>query len=72
MVSFSFLFKDIKTWLNSLMAGNTSFMGFLTREAMENAQTYTQAQTKLANTPMKVPAYFILGGTRNGEVVHRH
>ena len=36
---------------------------------MENAKTYKQAQTMLANIPMRVPAYFILGGTKNGEVV---
>ena len=69
IVCFLFLFEGILEWLDTLKAGNASFMGFLTRETMEKAETYKQAQTMLANTPMRVPAYFILGGVRQGEVV---
>ena len=43
-------------------------MGFLTRETMETAQNYQQAQDMLAKTLMIAPAYFILGGTSPGQV----
>lgn len=39
-----------------------SWMGFLTRETMETAQSYEEAQNMLAKTKMLAPAYFILGG----------
>ena len=44
-------------------------MGFLTRETMETAQSYDEAQKMLANTLMMAPAYYILGGTRPGQVL---
>ena len=43
-------------------------MGFLTRSVLENATSFSEAKTKLANTTMLAPAYFILGGNRSGEV----
>ncbi|XP_035682893.1 acid ceramidase-like [Branchiostoma floridae] len=44
-----------------------SWMGFLTREVLENATSFTEAETMLANRTMLAPAYFILGGTKSGE-----
>jgi acid ceramidase len=41
---------------------NASWMGFLTRQTLENATSYAQAKSWLSNTPMLAPAYFILGG----------
>jgi len=46
---------------------NQSWMGFLTRDVMENATSYTHAQSMLANTPMLAPAYFILAGNKADE-----
>ncbi|KAH3838775.1 hypothetical protein DPMN_112190 [Dreissena polymorpha] len=43
-------------------------MSFLSRETMESAGSYQEARDKLANTQLIAPAYFILGGTKPGEV----
>ena len=43
-------------------------MGFLTRETMENAQSFQEAKTMLSGSEMLAPAYFILGGNKSGEV----
>jgi len=43
------------------------WMGFLTREVMENATSYTEAKSMLQNTVMLSPAYFILGGNTTGQ-----
>lgn len=43
------------------------WMGFLTRSVMENATSYKEAQSMLANTVMLAPAYFILGGNSTGQ-----
>lgn len=47
---------------------NAKWMGFLTREVMENAGSFEEAKQQLANTPMLAPAYFILGGNKSGEI----
>ena len=44
------------------------WMGFLTRDVMETATSYKEAQYRLANTPMLAPGYFIVGGNKSGEV----
>lgn len=44
------------------------WMSFLTRNTFQNATTYAEAKAMLSNTPMLAPAYFILGGTKHGEV----
>jgi acid ceramidase len=46
---------------------NESWMGFLTRDTLEKATSYSEAVDMLANTRMLAPAYFILGGTKSGE-----
>ena len=61
----SHISTGILEWLET---GKGHWMGFLTRSTMERAQNYQQAQDMLANTLMIAPAYFILGGTKPGEV----
>jgi len=46
---------------------SASWMGFLTRQTMEQATSYKQARDMLANTPMLAPGYFILGGNASAE-----
>ncbi|XP_059154122.1 acid ceramidase-like [Physella acuta] len=58
-------FIGIIKWL--LGNRNETWMGFLTRDVMENATSYAQARAKLENTVMLAPAYFILGGNKSGE-----
>ncbi|XP_012944643.1 acid ceramidase [Aplysia californica] len=58
-------FVGIIKWL--LGDHKQKWMGFLTRDVMENATSYSQARTMLANTVMLSPAYFILGGNQSGE-----
>ncbi|PWA27234.1 hypothetical protein CCH79_00013875 [Gambusia affinis] len=43
------------------------WMSFLTRSVLENANSYKEAQNRLALTKMLAPAYFILGGNQTGE-----
>lgn len=58
-------FIGILKWL--LGDHDQKWMGFLTREVMENATSYSQARVMLENTVMLSPAYFILGGNKSGE-----
>ncbi|KAL5005343.1 hypothetical protein ScPMuIL_018799 [Solemya velum] len=46
---------------------SATWMGFLTRQTMENALSYNEARNMLVNTKMLAPAYFILGGNKTGE-----
>uniref|UniRef100_A0A3P8WC54 Acid ceramidase n=1 Tax=Cynoglossus semilaevis TaxID=244447 RepID=A0A3P8WC54_CYNSE len=43
------------------------WMGFLTRSVLENANSYNEAKTRLAQTKLLAPAYFILGGNQTGQ-----
>ena len=43
-------------------------MGFLTRDVMENAKSYDEAKKSLSNSQLIAPVYFILGGTKSGQV----
>lgn len=43
-------------------------MGFFGRETMETAQDFNSAVNKLAYTQLIAPGYFIVGGTKPGEV----
>lgn len=45
-----------------------SWVAFLTREVMQEATSYEEAQIKLSKTRLLAPVYFILGGTQPGEV----
>lgn len=58
-------FVGIYHWL----AGdrNGKWMGFLTRDIMETAVSYSQAKEVLLTTELLAPAYYILGGNSTGE-----
>lgn len=43
------------------------WMSFLTRSVLETANSYEEAKTRLAQTKLLAPAYFILGGNRTGQ-----
>uniref|UniRef100_A0A7N8WZ53 Acid ceramidase n=1 Tax=Mastacembelus armatus TaxID=205130 RepID=A0A7N8WZ53_9TELE len=43
------------------------WMSFLTRSVLENATSYDEAKTRLAQTKLLAPAYFILGGNQTGQ-----
>uniref|UniRef100_A0A8C5BV64 Acid ceramidase n=1 Tax=Gadus morhua TaxID=8049 RepID=A0A8C5BV64_GADMO len=43
------------------------WMSFLTRSVLENATSYEVAKTRLAQTELLAPAYFILGGNQTGQ-----
>uniref|UniRef100_A0A665T705 Acid ceramidase n=1 Tax=Echeneis naucrates TaxID=173247 RepID=A0A665T705_ECHNA len=43
------------------------WMSFLTRSVLENANSYEEAKTRLAQTKLLAPAYFILGGNQTGQ-----
>uniref|UniRef100_A0A3B4YTE9 Acid ceramidase n=1 Tax=Seriola lalandi dorsalis TaxID=1841481 RepID=A0A3B4YTE9_SERLL len=43
------------------------WMSFLTRSVLENAHSYEEAKTRLAQTKLLAPAYFILGGNQTGQ-----
>ncbi|KAK0134707.1 Acid ceramidase [Merluccius polli] len=43
------------------------WMSFLTRSVLENATSYEVAKTRLAQTKLLAPAYFILGGNQSGQ-----
>lgn len=52
-------------WVLGISKGK--WMGFLTRDVMDTAVSYSQAKLMLSNTTMLAPAYFILGGNQSGE-----
>jgi len=52
-------------WVLGLTKGR--WMGFLTRDVMLNATSYSEAKQMLSDTPLLAPAYFILGGNKSGE-----
>uniref|UniRef100_A0A3B4GF00 Acid ceramidase n=1 Tax=Pundamilia nyererei TaxID=303518 RepID=A0A3B4GF00_9CICH len=43
------------------------WMSFLTRSVLENATSYEEAKSRLAQTKLLAPAYFILGGNGTGQ-----
>ncbi|KAM8843220.1 acid ceramidase [Synchiropus picturatus] len=43
------------------------WMSFLTRSVLENATSYEEAKTRLAQTKLLAPAYFILGGNQSSQ-----
>lgn len=58
-------YVGIFEWLLGISKGK--WMGFLTRDTLDNATDYQSAVNMLANTEMLAPAYFIVGGTKSGE-----
>ncbi|CAL4066544.1 unnamed protein product [Meganyctiphanes norvegica] len=45
------------------------WVAFLTREVMETANSYEEAEKQLSNPRLLAPVYFILGGTKPGQGV---
>jgi len=58
-------YVGIFEWLLGMTNGK--WMGFLTRDTLENATDYQTAVSMLSSTEMLAPAYFIVGGTKSGE-----
>ncbi|GMR52772.1 hypothetical protein PMAYCL1PPCAC_22967 [Pristionchus mayeri] len=56
----------IMKWLSGEMA-DAKWMTWLTRETMENCNTYAEAKEHLMNTEMLSPVYYILSGTKTDE-----
>ncbi|KAK6051243.1 acid ceramidase family protein [Cooperia oncophora] len=54
-------------WLTGLEP-NGKWMSWLTRETLEQFNTYTDAKAHLMSTPMLSPVYYILGGVNPWEV----
>ncbi|XP_070554170.1 acid ceramidase-like [Ptychodera flava] len=46
---------------------DAKWVGFITRDAMESCNSYSEAMDLLANHKVLAPAYFILGGNQSGE-----
>ncbi|XP_052276842.1 acid ceramidase-like isoform X2 [Dreissena polymorpha] len=53
--------------IHLIMTGKGSWLGFLTRNAMETAQSFEEAMALLVNTELIAPAYYILGGNSSGQ-----
>lgn len=52
-------------WLMGISKGR--WLGFLTRDVLRNATSYSEAKDVLTNTELLAPVYFILGGKNAGE-----
>lgn len=52
-------------WL--LGINKARWMGFLTRDVFENANSFEEAKDSLSKNSLIAPVYFILGGTKAGE-----
>ena len=59
-------FFGVMEWILGSRTGR--WMGFLTRDVMENANSFKMAKHMLSVTKLLAPAYFILGGNKTGEV----
>jgi len=57
--------KGILKWIEGDHSGH--WLGFLTRDVMENATSFQEAFNLLSNTKMLAPAYFILGGNSSSQ-----
>uniref|UniRef100_A0A1I7ZM70 Acid ceramidase n=1 Tax=Steinernema glaseri TaxID=37863 RepID=A0A1I7ZM70_9BILA len=59
-------FVGMIRWALGLEA-NGKWMTWLTRETLEQAESYEDAKQRLSNTPMLSPVYYILGGVNPWE-----
>jgi len=59
--------KNVLKWMVGDRSGH--WLGFLTRQVMENSTSFQGAFDALNNTKMLAPAYFILGGNSSSEGV---
>ncbi|XP_060561596.1 acid ceramidase-like isoform X2 [Ruditapes philippinarum] len=53
--------------IDLILTGKGTWMGFLTRNTMETAQSFDEAKYMLTFKQMIAPAYFILGGNKTGQ-----
>ncbi|XP_053398539.1 acid ceramidase-like [Mercenaria mercenaria] len=53
--------------IDLILTGKGTWMGFLTRNTMETAQSFSEAKNMLTSKQMIAPAYFILGGNQSQE-----
>jgi len=58
-------YVGILKWL--LGDNSMSWMTLLVREVMENLDSYDEAVSKLSNTPLMAPVYYIVGGNSSGQ-----
>ena len=58
--------NGILKWIEGDHSGH--WLGFLTRDVMENATSFQEAFNLLSNSKMLAPAYFILGGNSSSQV----
>ncbi|XP_034044501.1 N-acylsphingosine amidohydrolase (acid ceramidase) 1b [Thalassophryne amazonica] len=58
-------FIGLLEWILGKRSG--MWMSFLTRSVLENATSYEEAKTRLAQTELLAPAYFIIGGNQTGQ-----
>ncbi|XP_021963900.1 acid ceramidase isoform X2 [Folsomia candida] len=58
-------FFGVLEWI--LGKKDIKWLGFLTREVMENATSYEEAKALLTKSALLAPAYYILGGVRPGQ-----
>ena len=56
-----------KNFLVAILERNASFMSFLMRETLDEAQSYTEAVVKLDSTITISTAYYIVGGIHPGQ-----
>jgi len=56
-------------WIYKIVTGGkpANWLGFFTREVMENATNYAEAKALLESKELLAPVYFILGGTQRNE-----
>ena len=64
---FCFYILGIIEWILGIRTGQ--WMGFLTRETLQYANSYEDAKKNLTMTKMLAPAYFIVGGNTTGQVL---
>ena len=60
------MYSGLIEWLLGL--NKARWMGFLTREVFEKANSFEEAKQSLSTSELIAPVYFILGGTKSGEV----
>ena len=61
---------QFKLWITFIIiVRNSKWMGFLTRDVMESANSYSEAKEILMKQELLAPAYYILGGNSTGEGV---
>lgn len=58
-------YLGIIEWILGIRTGQ--WMGFLTRDTLQYANSYEQAKKNLTMTKMLAPAYFIVGGNMTGQ-----